>query len=81
MSLYVPLCQRTQDQKNGFRNLPKRQFTGTVDIITKGSHDLFVGRYALPIGDAMVAYMLADHLLRQGEQNPGVPSRARWLGN
>ncbi len=36
-----------------------------VEIATKGRHDPCVGIRAVPVGEAMVAIVLADHLLRQ----------------
>jgi chorismate synthase len=36
-----------------------------TDIVTKGRHDPCVGIRAVPVGEAMVACVLADHLLRQ----------------
>ena len=36
-----------------------------TDIATKGRHDPCVGIRAVPVGEAMVACVLADHLLRQ----------------
>ncbi len=36
-----------------------------TEIITKGRHDPCVGIRAVPVGEAMVACVLADHLLRQ----------------
>jgi chorismate synthase len=36
-----------------------------TDISTKGRHDPCVGIRAVPVGEAMVACILADHLLRQ----------------
>ena len=36
-----------------------------TDIITKGRHDPCVGIRAVPVGEAMVACVIADHLLRQ----------------
>ncbi len=35
-----------------------------VDIMTKGRHDPCVGIRAVPVGEAMMACVLADHLLR-----------------
>ena len=35
-----------------------------VDVVTKGRHDPCVGIRAVPIGEAMMANVLADHLLR-----------------
>jgi chorismate synthase len=34
-----------------------------TDIITKGRHDPCVGIRAVPVGEAMMACVLADHLL------------------
>ena len=48
-----------------------------VDIITKGRHDPCVGIRAVPVGEAMVACVLADHLLRHRAQNPGAPTEPR----
>jgi chorismate synthase len=39
-----------------------------VEVATKGRHDPCVGIRAVPIGEAMVACVLADHLLRQRAQ-------------
>jgi chorismate synthase len=36
-----------------------------IDLITKGRHDPCVGIRAVPVGEAMMACVLADHLLRQ----------------
>jgi chorismate synthase len=35
-----------------------------TDVQTKGRHDPCVGIRAVPVGEAMVACVLADHLLR-----------------
>ena len=35
-----------------------------TDIVTKGRHDPCVGIRAVPVGEAMMACVLADHLLR-----------------
>ncbi len=40
-----------------------------VDIMTKGRHDPCVGIRAVPVGEAMMACVLADHLLRHRAQN------------
>ena len=47
-----------------------------VDILTKGRHDPCVGIRAVPVGEAMLACVLADHLLRHRAQNPDAPSMA-----
>ncbi|MGV3576071.1 MAG: chorismate synthase [Devosia sp.] len=39
-----------------------------VDIITKGRHDPCVGIRAVPVGEAMMALVLADHMLRHRGQ-------------
>ncbi|MDF1735390.1 MAG: chorismate synthase [Minwuia sp.] len=40
-----------------------------TEIITKGRHDPCVGIRAVPVGEAMMAIVLADHLLRARAQN------------
>ncbi|MFM7423074.1 MAG: chorismate synthase, partial [Alphaproteobacteria bacterium] len=52
-----------------------------VEIITKGRHDPCVGIRAVPVGEAMMALVLADHLLRHRAQNPDAPSAARLPRN
>ncbi len=42
-----------------------------AEISTKGRHDPCVGIRAVPIGEAMVALVLADHLLRHRAQCGG----------
>ncbi len=54
---------------------------GEVDVSTKGRHDPCVGIRAVPVGEAMLALVLADHLLRQRAQNPDAPSAARLPRN
>ena len=39
-----------------------------VDVVTKGRHDPCVGIRAAPVGEAMLACVLADHLLRHRAQ-------------
>ncbi|MCE2574557.1 chorismate synthase [Komagataeibacter sp. FNDCR2] len=39
-----------------------------VDVMTKGRHDPCVGIRAVPVGEAMMACVLADHLLRHRGQ-------------
>jgi chorismate synthase len=39
-----------------------------IDISTKGRHDPCVGIRAVPIGEAMLAIVLADHYLRHRGQ-------------
>jgi chorismate synthase len=52
-----------------------------VAVQTKGRHDPCVGIRAVPVGEAMVALVLADHLLRHRAQNPDAPSAARFPRN
>jgi len=42
-----------------------------TDIMTKGRHDPCVGIRAVPVGEAMMACVLADHLLRHRGQVGG----------
>ena len=39
-----------------------------TDIVTKGRHDPCVGIRAVPVGEAMMACVLADHFLRHRGQ-------------
>ncbi|MCS6890187.1 MAG: chorismate synthase [Rhodovarius sp.] len=41
-----------------------------TEIRTRGRHDPCVGIRAVPVGEAMLALVLADHLLRHRAQNP-----------
>jgi chorismate synthase len=50
---------------------PRRTITAAgqeTEIITKGRHDPCVGIRAVPVGEAMMALVLADHLLRHRGQ-------------
>ncbi|EIM26129.1 chorismate synthase [Microvirga lotononidis] len=52
---------------------------GEAEVRTKGRHDPCVGIRAVPVGEAMVACVLADHLLRhrgQVGQGPSWPFQA-----
>jgi chorismate synthase len=44
------------------------RFGQDTEIATKGRHDPCVGIRAVPVGEAMMALVLADHLLRQRGQ-------------
>ena len=52
-----------------------------VEISTRGRHDPCVGIRAVPVGEAMLALVLADHLLRHRAQNPDAPSHTRLPRN
>jgi chorismate synthase len=41
------------------------RFGNEVEVVTKGRHDPCVGIRAVPVGEAMLAIVFADHLLRQ----------------
>ena len=46
---------------------PRRSITRSGEettVVTKGRHDPCVGIRAVPVGEAMLAVVLADHLLR-----------------
>ena len=45
------------------------RFGAEVDVITKGRHDPCVGIRAVPVGEAMMACVLLDHLMRHEAQN------------
>jgi chorismate synthase len=57
------------------------RFGQDVEVLTKGRHDPCVGIRAVPVGEAMLALVLADHLLRHRGQNPDAPTRARLPRN
>ena len=52
-----------------------------VEVTTRGRHDPCVGIRAVPVGEAMMALVLADHLLRHRAQNPDAPDVARLPRN
>ena len=52
-----------------------------VDVTTRGRHDPCVGIRAVPVGEAMLACVLADHLLRHRAQNPHVPTNSHFPRN
>jgi len=52
-----------------------------VEITTRGRHDPCVGIRAVPVGEAMMAVVLADHLLRHRAQNPDAPTEPRLPRN
>jgi chorismate synthase len=52
-----------------------------TEVTTRGRHDPCVGIRAVPVGEAMVACVLADHLLRQRAQNPDAPDQPRLPRN
>jgi chorismate synthase len=57
------------------------RFGHDIEITTKGRHDPCVGIRAVPVGEAMMACVLADHLLRHRAQNPDAPTTTRLPRN
>jgi chorismate synthase len=57
------------------------RFGQEVEVQTKGRHDPCVGIRAVPVGEAMLALVLADHLLRHRAQNPDAPATTRLPRN
>ncbi len=57
------------------------RFGQNVEVLTKGRHDPCVGIRAVPVGEAMLALVLADALLRHRAQNPDAPEKARLPRN
>ncbi len=47
------------------------RFGAEVDVVTKGRHDPCVGIRAVPVGEAMMACVLADHVMRHAAQCGG----------
>ncbi len=45
------------------------RFGNEIEIMTKGRHDPCVGIRAVPVGEAMMALVIADHYLRNRAQN------------
>ncbi len=63
---------------------PRRSVDRTgreVEVATKGRHDPCVGIRAVPVGEAMLACVLADHKLRHRAQNPDATDVARLPRN
>ncbi len=57
---------------------PRRTITAEgkqTDLVTKGRHDPCVGIRAVPVGEAMMACILLDHLLMDRGQTGGVRGR------
>ena len=52
-----------------------------TEVTTRGRHDPCVGIRAVPVGEAMMALVLADHLLRHRAQNPHAPEAPRLPRN
>jgi len=48
-----------------------------IEVSTRGRHDPCVGIRAVPVGEAMMACVLADHLLLARAQTPDLPAETR----
>jgi chorismate synthase len=63
---------------------PRRTITrkagSDTEIVTKGRHDPCVGIRAVPVGEAMMACVLLDHLLLDRAQTGGVRGRIGHAG-
>ncbi len=70
-----PASRFAVEPTNSIRT-PRRTITKggqDTEISTKGRHDPCVGIRAVPVGEAMMACVLADHLLRHRAQTGGAP--------
>ncbi len=56
------------------------RFGANTEIATKGRHDPCVGIRAVPVGEAMMAAVLADHVLRHRAQMATEPGREVFDG-
>ena len=56
------------------------RFGHEVEVATEGRHDPCVGIRAVPVGEAMLACVLADHWLRHRAQIPGAGEAAMAAG-
>ena len=66
-----PIVARFAVKPTSSITTPRRTVTTAgeeVEIVTKGRHDPCVGIRAVPVGEAMLAIVLADHLLRHRAQ-------------
>jgi chorismate synthase len=84
ISTGAPIVARFAVKPTSSILIPRRsvdRFGTEIDVMTKGRHDPCVGIRAVPVGEAMMALVLADHLLRQRAQNPDAPDRPRLPRN
>jgi len=66
-----PLVARFAVKPTSSIRIPRRsvdRFGHPVEVVTTGRHDPCVGIRAVPVGEAMMAIVLADHLLRHRGQ-------------
>ena len=78
ISTGAPIVARFAVKPTSSILVPRRavdRYGNETDVLTKGRHDPCVGIRAVPVGEAMMALVLADHLLRQRAQNPDAPER------
>ena len=84
ISTGAPIVARFAVKPTSSILIPRRsvdRFGTDIDVMTKGRHDPCVGIRAVPVGEAMMALVLADHLLRHRAQNPDAPDRPRLPRN
>ena len=62
------------EPRNGAIETSIDRFGGEVDLRTKGRHDPCVGIRGVPVGEAMMAIVLADAYLRHRGQNGAGPA-------
>ena len=66
-----PIIARFAVKPTSSIRIPRRGITASgegVEVVTTGRHDPCVGIRAVPVGEAMMAVVLADHLLRHRGQ-------------
>jgi chorismate synthase len=74
-----PVVARFAVKPTSSRRNPVRSVTRSgeeIEVSTEGRHDPCVGIRAVPVGEAMLACVLADHLLRHRAQCPGAVDSA-----
>ncbi len=84
ISTGAPIVARFAVKPTSSILIPRRsvdRFGAEIEVMTKGRHDPCVGIRAVPVGEAMMALVLADHLLRHRAQNPDAPDRPRLPRN
>ena len=84
MSTSQPVIARFAVKPTSSILIPRRSIDRQgqdIDVSTKGRHDPCVGIRAVPVGEAMVACVLADHLMRHRAQVPDAPGAIRLPRN
>ena len=70
VTVWRPKVKDKREIKKSWRFQEKKQVVGELEteIITKGRHDPCVGIRAAPVGEAMMALVIADHYIRNRGQ-------------